>query len=401
MLSSASSDTRTVPIAPALAAMMALQMLTIVALLAPSVMAPRIGIGAATLGLYATAACTTGMITTFIGGILVGRQGSFRMATLCTLVVLGASALSAFAGASALLIVAGVILGCAYGPETPASSAVLSRITPPATRPLVFSLRQTGNQIGAMLGSLALPWLAAADPFYGYAAIMAAAVVAMVAFEVLRPTYDPLVQGAVAIRLSDAVRVLLHSRDLQRLAIASMPYSALQIVLNSFLVIYAVDKLGLDLIAAGLLLAVAQGGGLIGRLLFGFVATRYVSAWATLTALGIGMSICAVLVALMDASWSWPVLHAVAFAFGVTASGWNGVFLAEVARLSPEGRVAEATGAVLVSGFCGLVLGPLFVASTVGTLGLATVYAILGLSTLGGTLALIGRPRSMDAVHYR
>ena len=49
------------------------------------------------------------------------------------------------------------MLGFAYGPETPASSTLLSRITPPAKRPLVFSLRQTGNQSGAMIGSLALP----------------------------------------------------------------------------------------------------------------------------------------------------------------------------------------------------------------------------------------------------
>src|SRR2546423_4617164 len=180
--------------------MIGLQMLTIVALLAPGVMAPRIGIDAATLGLYATAACTVGMLTTFPAGMLVGRYGSFRMATVCAVVVLCATALSAFAGASALLIAAGVILGFAYGPETPASSAVLSRITPPALRPLVFSVRQSGNQIGAMLGSLVLPSLAAADPAYGYIAIVIAAVVAMIAFELLRPTYDSVVRGAASIR---------------------------------------------------------------------------------------------------------------------------------------------------------------------------------------------------------
>ena len=46
------------------------------------------------------------------------------------------------------------------------------------------------------------------------------------------------------------------------------------------------------------------------------------------------------------------------FFFGLTASGWNGLFLAEVARLAPEGRVSEATGGVLITSFAGLVVGP-------------------------------------------
>jgi MFS family permease len=380
---------------PALIAMTALQMLTSCAILAPGVMAPRIGIDAATLGLYATAACIVGMPTAFAGGMFAARYGSFRVASACAVFVLCAMAVSAAAGASALLIVAGIILGCAYGPETPASSAMLWRITPPATRPLVFSIRQTGNQSGMMIGSLTLPWFAAANPTYGYVAIMVAAVAAIVAFELLRPRYDPLVRGAVSgVRLRDALKVLFASRDLKRLAAASVPFSALQIVLNAFMVTYAVGTLGLDLVAAGLLLATAQGGGLIGRLAFGLVASRYMSPSATVTGLGYGMSACALLIAFADASWPWPFLLLLAALFGVTASGWNGVFLAEVARLAPEGRVAEATGAVLVFGFLGLVLGPLLVAGTAGIIGIGAAYGILGAATLLGTLALhAGRGR--------
>ena len=105
-----------------------------------------------------------------------------------------------------------------------------------------------------------------------------------------------------------------------------------------------------------MLLATAQAAGSIGRLSFGLIATRFLPAWTTVIALGFGMSACAALMALASPTWSWPLLLVVAFVFGVTASGWNGVFLAEVARLAPEGRVGEATGAVLMfglrSGWC-------------------------------------------------
>ena len=374
--------------------MTALQMLTACAMFAPGVMAPRIGIDPVTLGLYATAPCVVGFLITFVGGMLATRYGSFRVATVCAVAVFAAMGLAAWSGASATLILAGVILGFAYGPETPASSTMLFRITPPAKRPLVFSLRQTGNQSGAIIGSLALPYLAAADPRYGYLAIMGLALLAIVAFERLRPAYDPLVRGAASgVRLRDALKVLVGNAEMRKLAIASVPFSALQIALNTFLVTFAVGRLNLSLIAAGVLLATAQAGGLAGRLLFGLVATRFLPAWSTVIALGFAMSLSAAVMALASPSWSWPLLLGIAFAFGVTASGWNGVFLAEVARLAPEGRVGEATGAVLMFGFAGLVLGPLVMAGVAAVASLSVAYGLLGLSTLVGTLALMGRHR--------
>jgi MFS family permease len=156
---------------------------------------------------------------------------------------------------------------------------------------------------------------------------------------------------------------------------------------------FAVRRLKLDLIAAGVLLATAQAGGLTGLLLFGLVATRYLSAWATLIALGLAMSGCSALVAFVDLGASWPSLLVIAFAFGVTASGWNGVYLAEVARLAPEGRVGEATGAALMFGFAGLILGPLVMAGVAPVADLGVSYAVLGTATLLGTVVLLGRSR--------
>jgi MFS family permease len=49
---------------------------------------------------------------------------------------------------------------------------------------------------------------------------------------------------------------------------------------------------------------------------------------------------------------------ALAIAFGASATGWNGVFLAEVARLAPPGMASAATGGALAVTFLGVVLGP-------------------------------------------
>jgi hypothetical protein len=76
------------------------------------------------------------------------------------------------------------------------------------------------------------------------------------------------------------------------------------------------------------------------------------------------------------------------FLFGLTATGWNGVFLAEVARQSPAGEIARVTGGVMVAAYAGLILGPVAfsVAAAAATLGAG--YVLLSTATLAGTLVL-------------
>jgi len=49
---------------------------------------------------------------------------------------------------------------------------------------------------------------------------------------------------------------------------------------------------------------------------------------------------------------------AVLVVFGMSAVGWNGVYLAEVARQAPPGMASIATGGTLAFTFFGVVLGP-------------------------------------------
>ncbi len=381
------------PLWPALAAMTGLQALVAIALFAPGVLAPKLGIAEREVGAFTTAVFAVGAATSVYGGLLAARLGPFAVAALCALAVALAMAVAAI-GTLPALIVAGVLLGLAFGPETPASSTLLARLARPEQRPLIFSIRQTGNQIGAMLGSLSLPLIAVFSPLSGFALIVALAIAALTIFLALRPGYDPQVRGAgQRLDVMGALRLIARSPPLARLAVASMPFSAMQMALNAFFVTYAVQVLGLPHITAGLLLAIAQGGGLVGRLTWGVVAMRIGSAGKVLVGLGLAMSVCAVLLALTRPDWPLPVMGLVAFLLGLTASGWNGVFLAEVARLAPEGRVAEATGAVLMASYTGLLIGPAVVATLAGIGTLSLSYAVVGATTLLATLVLFGGRR--------
>ena len=98
-----------------------------------------------------------------------------------------------------------------------------------------------------------------------------------------------------------------------------------------------------------------------------------------------------------DEAFDTFVTLTVAALFGATAIGWNGVQLAEVARLSPRGAVAAVQGAAGFVTFSGVVAGPpLFalIASSTGSYRVSfAVVAIV--SAIGAVwMALAARPRS-------
>ena len=376
---------------PALAAMTWLQALVALALFAPGAVAPSAHLDIPSLSMFSTAVFAVGVVTSFLAGGLINHIGSLRMASLCAGAVVASMALAAFESGPALLL-AGLCLGLAFGPETPSSTALLGRLVTDERRPLVFSIRQTGNQIGAVCGSLALPaiavWLA---PQWSYATVGACAVGGIIVFEWLRPRYEGLTQAPPQLGMRARLALVSADRRLAALAAASMPFSGMQLALNTYFVTLGVRELGLSHLEAGAALACAQAGGLLGRLGWGFLAMRINSARLVLISLGLGMTLCAAVFGLWGGMLGKSAQYGLAAVFGLTASGWNGVFLAEVARLAPQDRIGETTGAILTASYAGLLATPVLIFIIETFVGLAGAFAGLAIFAFGGTAALVRR----------
>lgn len=251
-------------------------------------------------------------------------------------------------------------------------------------------MRQTGNQIGAVCGSLALPAIAIAfGPAWCYAAVAALALFAIALFEWLRPAYAGKLVPPPKLDLRARLALVTADRRIAMLALASMPFSAMQVSLNTVFVTLGTRELGLSHIEAGMALACAQAGGLVGRLGWGYVAMRLDAPRAVLIVIGLGMAFCAALLGLDGGSLSRTWQFAVAALFGLTASGWNGVFIAEIARLAPQDRIGETTGAVLTASYAGLLAAPAVVSILDGVAGLGAAFFALACLALCGTLALM------------
>jgi MFS family permease len=371
-----SGDTPSLP--AALIAMMVLQAVVAMALFAPGILAPKLGLSEANVSMFATGCFGVGMVSAALGGAIIGRCGSMAVAAACMVAIVVSMGLAA-SGPAVGLVVAGLVLGLAFGPETPASSALLGRLVTPAQRPVVFSIRQTGNQIGAIFASIVLPLLAITEPRLGYALVACIALAAMLAFLSMRARYDRLTRtpGQV-LDFKASLRLIGESAGIRILTLISIPLSAMQLTLNAFLVLFLTGPLAMEHVPAGLMLALAQTGGLIGRIGWGFVAARLGATLGLIAALALAMAAFAITLSQLTSASTPLLVSIMVFGLGLTASGWNGIFLAEVARQVPEGRLGEATGAVLTASYLGLVLGPVLVAALTAFKSLGFAFAVLG-----------------------
>ncbi len=351
--------------------------------------APRAHIEVWQLSMFSCAVFAVGIPASFWGGGFIARLGSLRIASLCAAAIVIGMALASL-GSSAALLAAGLCLGLAMGPETPASAALLAQLVTAERRAFVFSVRQTGNQIGAVCGSLALPAIAISlGPAWCYALVGGCALLAILLFEWLRPAYAGKVIPPPKLDLRARLALMTADRRIATLALASMPFSAMQVSLNTVFVTLGTRELGLSHIEAGMALAGAQAGGLVGRLGWGYVAMRLDASRTVLIVIGLGMAFCAALLGLNGASLGRSGQFIVAALFGLTASGWNGVFIAEIARLAPQDRIGETTGAVLTASYAGLLAAPALVSILDGVASLGVAFFVLACLALCGTLALI------------
>ena len=76
--------------------------------------------------------------------------------------------------------------------------------------------------------------------------------------------------------------------------------------------------------------------------------------------------------------------------FGASAIGWNGVYMAEVARVSPPGMIASTTGASLFFTYLGGIVCPSgFAFVIMATKSYQYGFIIFGLLALGVSLNLL------------
>lgn len=343
-------------------AMLGTQVLISVAVLSLSVLMPAVArdlmidpklVGAFTAVTYAVASAVA-----LASAGPISRLGAVRVCQFAMIFAALGLALNA-AATLAATIVAVILIGVAQGPINPASAHILTQRVPRAWYSLVFSVKQTGVPLGFAAAGILLPLLL---PMIGWrgASLVAAGMLAagVVVLELLRARLDATVAPAgPSPGIWASVRYVLAHPEMRVLGWSALLFVVAQHTFTFFLVTYLYEHCRLNIAEAGFLLFLAQIGGTAQRLVLGALGDRFprmmLLGWT-----GVGIAAGAIATGLISATMPYWLIGLIVFAYGTVVISWNGVSIAEFARLAPAGQVAAVAAVQTALAFSGAVLGP-------------------------------------------
>jgi MFS family permease len=300
------------------------------------------------------------------GGAMLGHYGPVRTlqyGLLC--IALGLLALSLPLGFLGLF--GALAIGFGSGHNNPAGSQILVRTAPPRHRTLIFSIKQAGVPLGgALAGLTAAPLvlsLGLSTALWVIIGIVLLAALVVQPFRSLLDTERVRRSGWVGALVSPSavarsVSVLRAHPSLPLLTALGASFSVMQSCLMAFTATYAVTRHGASLAEAGRIVAVMQFASMVGRIALGWLADRTGHALRHLVWQALASTLAVVLLVTLGGHNSWA-LYGCAALVGATAIGWNGVHMAELARVAPLALVGDVTSAASFFGFVGSICGPL------------------------------------------
>ena len=351
-------------------------------------MAAMLGVEASLVGIQIGIAYFGAALLSAMSGTVVRRLGALRASQLA-LVLSAIGTLLMAVPSLGVLAVGSVFCGLGYALTNPPASHLLSKVTTPIDRNFLFSVKQTsvplgGVAAGFMAPPVALTWGPQAPLILGVAVTVTMAL----AMQPLRRSWDADRDPTHSLRRNPLTEmaIMWHERRLRYYGFVAFCFAAMQLCLTTFTVTMLVTDLGFGLIEAGIILAVLQIAGVTGRLWWGWLADRIRDGNAALLIIAFLSVVFAIATSTLTIQSPHAWVYALMGLFSFAAVGWNGVFMAEIARIAPEETTSKATGAVLVVSFAGILIGPPAFTATHALLGTytATFAVFAGVSGLGG-----------------
>lgn len=369
---------------------------------APAV-AASFGVASSLIGYQISLLAAAMLFSLVFGGNLSTRWGACRVHQV-GLALLVAGCLVATGPHISFFFLSAVGLGLGYGLLTPSASHLLMRFTPPERRNLLFSVKQTGVPLGGIGAALIAPAVATAFGWrWALAVSVAMLSILIVLLQRRRALWDDdrKPDTPLAMNPLGGIVMIWRHRALRYLSISGACLVVPQFAISTFTVVLFVEEMGYTLVTAGLVLTASQVAGVAGRVFWGWLADVTRNCYTVLAALSVVMIATSLLCFALSPEWPLILACALFFVFGSTASGWNGAFLAEVARLTPHHEVSKATGGSLFFVNVGKMLGPIAVANAYVLSGsYVTAFGLLAVTAAAALICLLA-VRSLPAAAAR
>ncbi|WP_019832854.1 MFS transporter [Sphingomonas sp. PR090111-T3T-6A] len=330
------------------------------------------------------------LIGAFLFGALGDRLGRKKMLLLTTALFALGTLATALSGSLPALLLSRVVTGLGLGGASPNFVSLVGEFTPEERRARAVTMLWAAVPLGGMVGAFATGQLL---PVHGWHAIFligaAAPLPVLAAVALLFPESREVAQERAA------PVTALFAKDIRTTTLllwvtSFMTWST--VVVTALWMPALLQRAGWAAPHAASMLALNNGGGIIGTLAVGLMIGRgdaKRALMATLAAAGC-------LIALMGAFTAIPFAFAVlAITAGCATSAAGGTLLAVSAGTYVPSARSTGIGWALGVGRTGTVLGPLAVGVMLGLgASVALTFATIAMLALLGVLAAIGLARS-------
>ena len=194
------------------------------------------------------------------------------------------------------------------------------------------------------------------------------------------------------------LKIILRNRGLVITILWQTMFLALQYLVMSYFMLFAIEELGLSPIVAGGMLAIAQGSSIFARVLWGAVSDFIFHGRriAVLAITGFLTVLWMLGASLMSAGVPNTTVYLIAIVIGVSTLSFHGVLITHIGEQAETGQVATTIGiAAMMGGLGKMTITPLFgyLADISGSYSLA--WRVAAAVAFVSTLALLsfGRER--------
>lgn len=340
------------------------------------------------IGMFPAALFLGQSLVSMPAGILTDKLGSRKMILLIVLGLSGSFFLMSFSTSFIFLLFFMMIAGFAYGSSHPTTNRGILYWFDVKGRGTAMGIKQMGVTLGSALAAFLLLPLAKA---YGWqmsfiTAALILCIVGMIIYILYKEPQQLNSENNYQKRSnSESYRVLialLKHKALMFITFSAMLLSGTQMILNTFIILFAYERLGISIILAGVLLGIAEIGGSVGRVAWGIISDRLFKGKRIIVLLIISIlvAIVSVVMLLLPTGVSFYLVAIIVFIFGFSNSGFNGVWMNATTEIVDREQSGAATGVSITFGSWGVIIFPPifgFIVDTTGSYTFAWLFVTM------------------------
>ncbi|WP_158735748.1 MFS transporter [Alteribacillus sp. YIM 98480] len=296
-------------------------------------------------------------------GMLVDRVGTRPLLLALSLCLALSFFFAALTSHFVLLLLFVVIGGLGYGAMHPTSNRGILYWFERRSRGTAMGIKQMGVTVGSALASLLLVPLSAAygwrPVFIGAAILLSAAgIISFLRYRDAKATLKT--PGAKKENTWKTLLRMGKNKAVLLVSIGAVGLSGAQMIVNTYIIIYTTQVIGLSVALAAILLVISEIAGSIGRVAWGVVSDRLFKGnrFILLSVIAIISSASAVIMALLPPGTSFTFVAVLAFMFGLCVAGFNGLWMNAATELVPLKQAGLASGFSISLGSWGVIIGP-------------------------------------------